>query len=171
MALPALFWGLSLSRVTRVPVSMAGVELGEPLLFEWVAHLLFGAVPDGYSLNLHPIGLGAWFGLLATLLNLFPIGQLDGGHISYAVFGRHARRISLGTVLAAVALTFVSMSWILWTVLAVAMLFAFGLQHPQVIDESEPLDTTRRWLALAALVIFILCFTPAPIQPLDLLHR
>ena len=63
------------------------LELGEPLLFKLASWLLWGTPPDGYSLNMHPMAFAAWFGLLATALNLFPIGQLDGGHISYAVLG------------------------------------------------------------------------------------
>ena len=64
-----------------------GSELGEPLLFKLGAWMMWGTLPDGYSLNMHPMAFAAWFGLLATALNLFPIGQLDGGHISYAVLG------------------------------------------------------------------------------------
>jgi membrane-associated protease RseP (regulator of RpoE activity) len=117
------------------------------------------------------MALAAWFGLLATLLNLLPAGQLDGGHIAYAVFGRRSRQITLATLAGAVALTFVSLSWLVWTVLMAAMLFAFGPNHPPTLDEHVPLDPARRWLAVAALVIFVLCFTPAPIQPLDLIRR
>jgi membrane-associated protease RseP (regulator of RpoE activity) len=117
------------------------------------------------------MALAAWFGLLATLLNLLPALQLDGGHISYAVFGRRARYVTLATLAAAVVLTFVSLSWLVWTILMAVMLVAFGPDHPRTLDEHVPLDPTRRWLALAALAIFILCFTPAPIQPLDLIKR
>jgi membrane-associated protease RseP (regulator of RpoE activity) len=171
VAVPALIIGLGLSRVARVPPNFVGLELGEPLLFRMVSWMLWGAVPEGYSLNLHPMALAAWFGLLATLLNLFPIGQLDGGHISYAVFGRRSRVITLGTLAAAIVLTFVSMSWFVWTILMAVMLFAFGPNHPPTLDEGVPLDPARRWLAVAALAIFVLCFTPAPIQPLDLIQR
>jgi len=71
----------------------------------------------------------------------------------------------------AVALSFVSASWIVWTGLMVVMLFVFGPRHPRVFDEEVPLDRTRRWLALAALIILGLCFTPAPISPFDLIAR
>ena len=89
VAVPVLLVGMSLSRVVQLPPVANGiVELGEPLLFRGAAWLVFGSIPDGYSINMHPMGFAAWFGLLATALNLFPIGQLDGGHISYAVLGR-----------------------------------------------------------------------------------
>jgi len=171
VALPALVIGLGLSHVARVPPNMQGLELGEPFLFQAVSWMWWGQIPEGYSLNLHPMALAAWFGLLATLLNLLPALQLDGGHISYAVFGRRARYLTLATLGAAIVLTFVSLSWLVWTILMAVMLLAFGPDHPRTLDEHVPLDPRRRWLALAALAIFILCFTPAPIQPLDLIKR
>jgi membrane-associated protease RseP (regulator of RpoE activity) len=166
---PALFVGIALSHVARVPPRFSGLELGEPLLFKLASWTIWGQIPDGYSLNLHPIAFAAWFGLLATALNLFPVGQLDGGHISYTVFGRRSTFVTMLMMAVAVGLAFNSMSLVLWTVLMVAMLFAFGPNHPPVMDEREPLNRTRQWLAALALVIFILSFTPAPIQPLDLL--
>jgi hypothetical protein len=171
VALPALIVGIALSHVVPLPKDFAGLELGEPLLFKIVSTAIFGHVADGYSLNLHPVAFAAWFGLLATALNLFPFGQLDGGHISYTVFGRFSTRISLATIGIAVVLTFLSFSWLVWTLMIVAMLYFFGPQHPPVIDEDVPLDRTRLVLAALALIIFVLCFTPAPIQPLDLLQK
>ena len=70
-------------------------ELGEPLLFKAAEWLTFGNIPDGYSVNMHPMAFAAWFGMLATALNLFPIGQLDGGHISYAVLGRRSTVVTM----------------------------------------------------------------------------
>lgn len=170
LALPALVVGLSLSRVVPIPADLTGVELGEPLLFRGVSWLIWGATPEGYSLNLHPMGFAAWFGLLATALNLIPIGQLDGGHISHAVFGRRSSTITLMTTGAAVALTYFSTSWLGWTVLMIAMLLVLGPHHPPTLDDRAPLGRDRVWLALLALIILALCFTPAPIKPLDLLR-
>ena len=172
VAIPVLLVGMSLSRVTELPPDTQGfVELGEPLLFKAVAWLFWGSPPEGYSINMHPMAFAAWFGLLATALNLFPIGQLDGGHISYAVFGRKSTLVTLATVAGLVGLTFVSSSWLVWTVLTVVMLVAFGPRHPRTIDEEIPLDRTRLWLAAVALLMFIVCFTPAPLEPFDLVAR
>jgi membrane-associated protease RseP (regulator of RpoE activity) len=169
VAVPVLLLGMSLSRVVALPPTTDGiVELGEPLLFQGAAWLVFGSIPDGYSINMHPMGFAAWFGLLATALNLFPIGQLDGGHISYAVLGRKSTFVTLATVLGLVGLSFLSSSWIVWTVLTVVMLVAFGPRHPRTLDEDVPLDRARIWLALAAVLILALCFTPAPIEPFNL---
>lgn len=166
VAVPALFWGLSLSRLEPLPAELDGMMyLGEPLLFQGVKWLLFGPIPDGYDVNMHPMAFAAWFGLLATALNLFPIAQLDGGHISYAVLGRYSLWITLAMVIAAVSLTFLSSSWIAWTVMLLLMLVAVGPRHPPTGDDETPLGSTRLWLALFALLMLIVCFTPAPIEP------
>lgn len=170
VAVPVLIVGLALSNVAPLPPNFQGYELGEPLLFQALAYLLWGAVPGGHSLNLHPAAFAAWFGLLATALNLFPIGQLDGGHIIYAVFGRRAIWVSGVAICAAVGLIFVSISWLAWTVLMLALLVAFGPKHPPTVDEDVPLDGRRKALACAALLVFVACFTPAPIQPFELIR-
>jgi membrane-associated protease RseP (regulator of RpoE activity) len=170
VAVPALFIGIAMSHVARVPPDFVGVELGEPLLFRAAEWLIWGVPPDGYSLNLHPMAFAAWFGLLATALNLFPIAQLDGGHISYAVLGRRSTTVTFVFLGVALVLTYFSMSWLVWTILLIVMLFVVGPRHPRVFDEDQPLDRTRLWLALFALVMFVLCFTPAPIQPTELLR-
>jgi membrane-associated protease RseP (regulator of RpoE activity) len=170
VAIPVLMLGMYLSNVIPIPADFTGTvfEFGEPLLFKAAAWLRFGSVADGFTVNMHPMVFAAWFGLLATALNLFPIGQLDGGHISYAVLGRRSTFVTLGMVFCLVGLTFWSRSWIVWTVLTVVMLFAFGPGHPRVWDEDVPLDRTRLWLAALAVVMFILCFTPAPLELRDL---
>ena len=171
VSVPALFLGLKLSRVVPLPDNFTGLTLGEPLLFQLAASLVVGEPPDGYALNLHPMGFAAWFGLLATLLNLFPIGQLDGGHISYATFGSWSTVVSLLAVAVVVGLTFVSLSWLFWAILVVVMTAVLGPSHPPTVDHQIPLDWTRRRVALATLVIFILCFTPAPIEVGDLIAQ
>jgi membrane-associated protease RseP (regulator of RpoE activity) len=104
------------------------------------------------------------------MLNLFPIGQLDGGHISYAVLGRKSSYVTLGMIAVAIVLSYFSVSWWLFTGLTIVMVFVFGRHHPSVADEHFPLDRTRLVLAVVALIIFIVCFSPAPIQPIDLIR-
>jgi membrane-associated protease RseP (regulator of RpoE activity) len=172
VAVPVLFLGMSLSKVTQLPPDTRGfIELGEPLLFKAVSWMIWGTPPQGYSINMHPMAFAAWFGLLATALNLFPIGQLDGGHISYAVLGRKSTIVTLGTVCCLIGLSFISRSWMVWTVLTIGMLFVFGPRHPRTMDEEVPLDRTRVWLAVFAAIMFILCFTPTPIEPMALVRR
>ena len=169
VAVPVLFLGMYLSQVVELPPDLegSGFRIGKPLLYSAVRWLTFGPVPEGSIVNIHPVLFAAWFGLLATALNLFPIGQLDGGHISYAVLGRKSTAVTITMLLCLVGLTFWSLSWAVWAGLMILMLVAFGPRHPRTPDEEEPLDRTRMWLALFALVMFVLCFTPAPIEPLD----
>jgi len=170
MLLPALFVGIAMSRIEALPASFDGLSLGEPLLFQWATRLVWGTIPDGFSLNLHPMAFAAWFGLIATALNLLPFGQLDGGHIAYAAVGRRALPISLVTILVAVGLTaFSSSSWFVVTLMLLVMLFFLGARHPRVPDEHVPLDPVRLQIAIAAAIIFIICFTPAPIEPYQLM--
>jgi membrane-associated protease RseP (regulator of RpoE activity) len=171
VAVPAMIWGLSMSRVVPLPADFVGLELGEPLLFKGISYLFFGAVPTGYSVNLHPMAMAAWFGLLVTAMNLMPVGQLDGGHISYAVFGRHSSRITLGALAGIVILAvFFSYSWVVWAILLVVLLRVFGWEHPPTWDDEVPLDRGRLIVAGLTLLIFVACFTPTPIQPYELVR-
>ena len=165
VAVPALFVGVGLSRI--LPAQEAtefAMILGEPLLFRFAAWAVWGAAAEGSTLSVHPMAFAAWVGLLATALNLFPIGQLDGGHISYAVFGARSTLVTLISAAVLFALAFHSPSWIVWAVLMVVMLVALGPRHPRTLDHDIPIDRTRMCVAALALVIFVLCFTPAPIQ-------
>jgi len=170
VACPALLIGIASSRVTELPSDFSGLSLGEPLLFQFVTWLFWGSLADGHSLNLHPMAFAAWFGLLATALNLFPAGQLDGGHISYAAFGRRSTLVTYATVVLTIFLAFWSRSWLLWAFLMIAMLLMSGPNHPRTQDENLPLDDTRRIVAYVALVIFLVCFTPAPIEVFQLIN-
>ena len=166
VAVPALFVGLALSQVVPIqaPVTEEPVlEFGEPLLFQAAAWIVWGDLLPGHTLNLHPMGFAAWFGLLATALNLFPIGQLDGGHITYAALGGRSTAVTIGGVVALAGLSVFSLSWIPWTVLLLTTLLLFGPRHPRTVDDDVPLDGTRRLWALGTAVIFALCFTPAPV--------
>ena len=173
VAVPALFIGIAMSHLVPLPADQSNMmELGEPLLFKLASWLVWGTQPNGYSLNMHPMAFAAWFGLLATALNLFPMGQLDGGHISYAVLGsRFSTYLTFATVAVALGLAWFASSWIVWTLLTIAMLVAFGPRHPRVFDEEIPLDRRRLLLALFAIAMFILCFTAAPIQPIDVIRH
>ena len=166
VAVPALFLGLALSRVVPARLPHADemvIQLGEPLLFQAAAWMVWGDLLPGHTLSLHPMGFAAWFGLLATALNLFPIGQLDGGHITYAALGARSTAVTVGGIAMLVGLSVFSLTWIPWTVLLLATLLVFGPRHPRTLDDAVPLDRPRRLAALGTAVIFALCFTPAPV--------
>jgi membrane-associated protease RseP (regulator of RpoE activity) len=162
--LPFLWLGLRMSSV--LPTTTQGLEwhLGDPLLVQAFVKLHFGTLRDGYDVVLHPMGFAAWWGLLATALNLMPFGQLDGGHIVYSILGRRSSWVSIVTLASACLLIFWSYSWISMSVMLLAMALFLGVRHPRIVDEDTPLDPRRRFIAFCALVIFILSFTPVPID-------
>ena len=151
--------GMSLSKVVPGIDTHGELIFGTPLivrLFEWV---LFPGVPVS-DVYLHPVARAAWVGVLATALNLLPIGQLDGGHVLYAFLGERTRLLSRVFVLVLVPMGFFfAYSWLVWA----AMLFFFGMRHPAIVDPN-PVGRTRTWLAIMALAILILSFTAAPIR-------
>ena len=166
VAVPALFIGIAMSNIVPLPDPLPSgtILFGEPLVYKIASRLLFGAIPAGYDINLHPMAFGAWFGLLATALNLFPISQLDGGHISYAVLGRKSSIVTLMGIAAGIALSYFARSWIVWTILMILMIFTMGPHHPPVMDEKRPLDRTRIMLACFAVAMFVLSFMPVPLS-------
>ncbi|MBI2841206.1 MAG: site-2 protease family protein [Acidobacteria bacterium] len=162
MTVPALIIGVYAARAIDLsPLYGKGYEIyyyGEPLLYRAVAFLFQRGVEG--ELMLHPIGFAAWFGLLATAINLLPMGQLDGGHILYAVTGRHFRVLSRVFWILTLAGGVLSIGWIIWALL---IRFVVGLDHPPTYDEDEPIGTARMVLFCVAIAIFILCFMPVPI--------
>jgi membrane-associated protease RseP (regulator of RpoE activity) len=161
--LPFMIGGIMLSDVVALPEESGTLILGEPLLFKYLAGLIHGPLPEGSDIMIHPMGFAAWFGMLATALNLMPFGQLDGGHIAYAVFGRRTAGLSLVTLAAVIGLAIVSLSWIAMAIMLTAMTWFVGLRHPAPYDDVTPLSRGRLIVAGLALLIFISCFTPVPI--------
>lgn len=162
--IPFLLVGMAWSTVVRVPDDFEGMVLGTPLLFDLATRLFFDTVPDGYSLNIHPMVFAAWFGMLATALNLLPFGQLDGGHLMYALIGRRSVWVSYATVLIAVGLTVYSTSWAALTLMMLVMMFFLGTRHPTVWNEYDGLDGKRIAVFAFAVVMLVLCFTSAPVE-------
>jgi membrane-associated protease RseP (regulator of RpoE activity) len=162
--LPFLYFGVSMSVSAHFEPSDGALYLGEPLLFKAVAWLKFGSLPDGADIALHPMGFAAWFGLLATALNLLPFGQLDGGHIVYSLIGRRAVYVSLATLGATLLLTSRAASWWSMAVMMLVMALLVGLGHPRLLDEDTPLDFRRKLVAAFAGLIFLVSFTPVPIE-------
>ena len=162
-AIPASFIGLLFARAASPDASeIAGIQFHDPLLFILITKLFH--LPLWIHWN--PVYWAAWGALLVTALNLFPVGQLDGGHVVYALFGRRLHRWISAIVCAAVAtltvLSFVWYSspiWLLWTIV---VLFLLRVGHPPLMEE-EPLGKGRIILAIVALLVFILCFMPFPI--------
>ncbi len=159
VAVPVSLIGVMLSQ--RIPVQEGGlgIELGDPLLFDLFERVLFGTGGEGMVLMLHDVGFAGWVGLFVTALNLIPIGQLDGGHVSYAVFGRRSFRVAL---IAFVTLVVVSAMTGAQYALLLLLLFFTGIRHAPTTNDSVPLGRARARVALLLLVIFLVCFVPVP---------
>lgn len=135
---------------------------GDSLITRGAAFLVFGDLPAGHDVLVHPIALAAWLGLLVTTLNLVPLGQLDGGHVLYALLGR--RRAERGSRLVSHFLLamglFASWSWLVWWALT---RWVVGTRHPPALTE-EPLGRARQVIAVASLLLFVLTFVPIPLR-------
>ncbi len=166
VAIPVLIYGLLNSEVLPFP------DNGQPYLIEgnsilyWsLKYFIFGQSlpsPDGVDVFLHPIALAGWAGLLITFLNLIPVGQLDGGHIFYVLFGQRVKQI--GYVILGIMLVlgiFVSQSWLVW---AAFVFLLVGVDHPPPLNDLAILDPRRKLFGYTMILIFILLFMPEPMR-------
>ncbi len=165
LAVPTLIYGLSLSKVVPSIPHEGSIVFGEPLLLKIIGNIIFKGISENFDLILHPIAFAGWVGILVTALNLFPVGQLDGGHISYAIFGQRTRRfVPLILVAFIVMGIFFWVGWLVW-----ALLISFlGLKHPRIADEKVPLSSGRKFVGFLILLIFIFSFIPDPIKGYNL---
>lgn len=186
IAIPVLFIGLALSKMTTVQpidgvVSLEGNSLlylfakfvmfgkllpapvglsGTPLLLHWLSFFFTGhpAPVGGADVLIHPVAFAGWAGLLVTMLNLIPAGTLDGGHVIYSLFGEKASKAFPFIFGALVILGLFWNGWWLWAVL----LLWLGRVHAEPLDQITQLDSKRKWIALLVIIIFILTFSPVP---------
>ncbi|HUJ33506.1 MAG TPA: site-2 protease family protein [Candidatus Acidoferrum sp.] len=160
LAAPAMAFAVATSKVAPNVEQNANILFGVPPLMRGLIALFHPGINPQWVL-LNPIGRAAWVGLFATALNLLPAWQLDGGHIVYSLASGFHRRISLAVSLTLIAFgIYYWRGWILWGVLLAGLSLRF--RHPPLYDPWERLDPTRRAWAVAALVIFVLCFTLWP---------
>lgn len=192
VAIPVLILGLYLSQVETIPTSIPqgmGLQLeGNSLLYLSLKYAMFGqllpapasfgGMPEwlywlryfftgqpyplgGLDVTLHPVAWAGWGGIFVTALNLIPAGQLDGGHVLYVLLGRRRAARILPFVIAIIALLGIFWSgWWLW----VMLIFFFGRTYAEPLDLITPLDNRRRWLAILAIIVFLLVFTPVPLS-------
>ncbi len=157
VALPLMIIGLLGSTV--IAANPRAIATGSSLLMQALT-AIFQPHAVGEMVKLSPLAIAAWFGLLITGINLLPMGQLDGGHIAYALLGKYARPLALVTFVALVVLGLtVWNGWLTWAIFALIT----GLSHPQPLNDITPLGWGRRLLGLATLLLFILLITPRPL--------
>lgn len=160
VAVIVVILGLSYSQVVE-KVPQASISLGDSLIFKLLSFLVLKKIPEGHDVLLSPTAFAGWAGILVTMLNLLPIGQLDGGHIIYALLGKMQKKIALVAVLVLIPLgIFLWEGWLVWVVL----ILIIKLGHPPTLNDQIPLDLKRKIIGWTAMFIFILSFTPVPIK-------
>jgi membrane-associated protease RseP (regulator of RpoE activity) len=153
--------GLSLSKVVPVQETKEALSLGDSLLFSTLSQLILDYRPGVQDVLLHPVAFAGWIGFFVTCLNLLPIGQLDGGHVAYALFGdRHAYLSKLLIPILFVLGIFLWEGWLFWAI----VLLILGLKHPPIYHSEIPLDGTRRFLGWLGFFIFLITFIPEPFK-------
>lgn len=160
LSIIAIAIGLPGSKVVEgIQVQEGALRMGEPLAFKFIEWLTFSGLSPDAEIVLHPIAFAGWLGLFVTSLNLLPIGQLDGGHISYALFGKKSFWVGLAMIpLLLLSAYFLWPGWGLWAILATV----FGLKHPPPIDPYAGIGPRRKLIGWISLAVFILSFTPVP---------
>lgn len=161
--IPILFIGLATSDLGPPPAGMYLLE-GNSLFYFLSKLMVFGQFlpSNGIDVQLNQLAFAGWAGLFVTGLNLIPIGQLDGGHIAYTLFGNAARRLYWPLIIGLVLIAIFTQTWS-WT-LWIFLLFFFGRVYAEPLDDVTPLDPRRRLIAYLALFIFVLVFVPIPIM-------
>ena len=161
LTIPILIIGLAHSQFVPVAeIPQGQLFFGESLLFSQLSKIVMGATPEGYETMLHPMAFAGWVGLFVTALNLLPIGQLDGGHVLYALFGYKSQKI-YAYVLGAFILVcaFLYQGWLL----LIIILLWIGYRHPPPENDYIPLDPKRRLIGYFTFFIFLISFIPVPL--------
>lgn len=161
VAIPVLLYGLSLSQVTPLPASGYSME-GNSLLYAGLKYLIFGRLlpSGGEDVFLHPVAFAGWAGLLVTSFNLIPAGQLDGGHVAYALLGQRTRYLNWAILGVLLVMGLFWQGWFLWAFLV----FIFSRARVSPMDDVSPLTPVGIAVAVSLLVLFVLTFTPVPLR-------
>ena len=163
VAIPLLLIGLALSDVQPLPSEGGYILEGNSLLYMGSKYLIHGQIlpGNGVDVMLHPMAFAAWFGLLVTAFNLLPVGQLDGGHVTFTLLGEKTQYVGIVFVAALLLMGAVLwQGWLFWAFLV----FMLGMGHPPPLNDVTPLGGKRRVLALVTIVIFALVFVPIPLK-------
>lgn len=161
VAIPILIIGLATSKVESLPDEPYVLE-GDSLIYTGAKALIFGEfLPNGEEdVFINQLAKAGWTGLFVTALNLIPLGQLDGGHVTFTLFGQQARRLYIPLITGFMILSLFNPNWLLWTLI----LLLLGRFYAVPLDSVTPLDKRRRWVGYAALIMFVLVFVPNPLQ-------
>ena len=158
----ALLIGLPLSSIVEKIEVSGGLILGDSLLMKGLVFIFYPDLLPSQDILLHPIAFAGWIGLLVTMLNLLPIGQLDGGHIAYAMLGKSHDLIAKIALIVTISLSFLSLNWLIWSILIILVMRT--TKHPPIHDIKVPLSKQNQLIGYICIIIFILCFIPTPIK-------
>ena len=162
VAIPLLLYGLSVSPVQALPAQGGYIMEGNSLAYAGAKYLIHGQLlpSNGRDVMLDPVAFAAWFGLLVTAFNLLPVGQLDGGHVLFALFGEKVRIV--GFVFVGILLVMGLLLWEGWIIWAI-LIFLLGVGHPAPLNDITPLSPRRKLLGAIVLLLFLLVFVPVPL--------
>jgi len=162
VALPVAVVGISLSKVIQINDSASiGLQLGDSIIFSLIVKSIHGPLPEGTDILLHPIGFAGWSGLLITALNLLPLGQLDGGHIIYALFFKRSSFIYWSIFLSLIFFAIIVDYWG-WLFFLTFIYLMTKLRHPPTMDDEKPIEMKRFVLGILAFIFLIISFPPVP---------
>ena len=162
IAVPALIIGLLLSDVVEKSNIQGALILGDSILMKILTWITHPKLMDTQDIMLHPIAFAGWIGLLVTMLNLLPIGQLDGGHVAYAMLGKKQRLIGQIAFIFLIPLSFLSINWLIWGLLLLILMRS--VKHPPIQDIHIPLSDTDKRIGYICLLIFRVSFIPEPFK-------
>ncbi len=165
VALPIILIGIALSSVTALPTSGGYIMEGNSLLYAALKFLVHGRwLPgQGQDMIMHPVAFAGWAGLLVTSFNLLPAGQLDGGHVAYALLHKKARYLTWAIIAALIGLGFIWDGWFLWA----GLVFIFSRKNVVPLDDLSSLRSKDVVLAILLLALFVLTFTPVPMRVVE----
>lgn len=158
-AVVAVIIGLDYSKIIPSGAFKEGFSLGDSILFSFLAKIVLNIDPNKYDILLHPIAFAGWIGLFVTSVNLLPVGQLDGGHIAYALLGEKQRWVARFIITLLFILGFTRWEgWLMWAFL----MLLIGYRHPSVVYPEIQLDSKRKLIGILSFLIFIVTFIPVP---------
>jgi membrane-associated protease RseP (regulator of RpoE activity) len=161
VALPLLYVALAETNSIVVPKNQPGISYGDPVILRWMFESIHGPLSPGHDIELTPLLFAAWVGVFITSLNLIPVGQLDGGHILYALLRRRAYPVAMGCLGLAIGYMIYQQNHTY--ALLVILLLMMGPFHPPTGDDEAPLGWPRILLGWLTLSFIIVGFTPNPI--------
>lgn len=154
----AIIFGLKISSIVEQN-NVEGIRLGNSLLFYILSKIIFKDIKEGYDILLHPVAFAGWIGYFITAMNLFPIGQLDGGHVIYGLFPKKQRLISLVAICVMVSFGILWNGWLFFSLITLVLI---GIKHPPTNDDLIEIDNKTIIVGVISIIIFIFTFVPVP---------